>query len=326
MNRATAAHSPMKNPNHPPKNDDTDGTIDSEQDDAQVPCILVFNANDPSGCGGLSCDAVVISSVGGHALTVLTGTYVRDTGQIFDQFALDDEAVEDQARAVLEDIAPQAIKVGFVGSAENLSTIAAVCSDYNDVPVVTYMPDLSWWEETAIENYLDACTELLLPQTSVLCGNYSTLRRWLLPDWEADRPPSARDIARAAAAFGVPYTLVTGIVQADQQIDNILASPESILAEHRFERFEAIFSGAGETLCAALAALIANGTDLTAATQEALLYLDQSLSAGFRPGMGHVIPDRMFWATPEDDDEASAQDNAPTLDFNDDPAFHETKH
>jgi hydroxymethylpyrimidine/phosphomethylpyrimidine kinase len=325
MNYATAAYSLMKNPNTDPKNDDAEAVVDSEQDDAQVPCILVFNANDPSGCGGLCCDAVVISSVGGHALSVLTGTYVRDTGQIFDQFAFDDDAVEDQARAVLEDIAPQAIKVGFVGSAENLAIIAAVCADYSDVPVVTYMPDLSWWEESSIENYLDACTELLLPQTSILCGNYSTLRRWLLPDWDADRPPSARDIARAAAASGVPYTLVTGVMQVSQQIDNILASPETILCEHRFERFEAIFSGAGETLSAALAALIANGTDLTAATQEALLYLDQSLNAGFRPGMGHVIPDRMFWATPDDDEEATTSD-APSHDFNDDPALHETKH
>jgi hydroxymethylpyrimidine/phosphomethylpyrimidine kinase len=316
----------MKNPNPTAQTDDPTQNEDAGDDDSSIPCILVFNANDPSGCGGLSSDTVVISSVGGHPLTVMTGTYVRDTGQIFDQFSLDEEAVEDQARAVLEDVTPQAIKVGFVGTAENLGVIAAITSDYSDVPVVTYMPDLSWWNETEIDNYLDACTELLLPQTSVLCGNYSTLRRWLLPDWDSDKAPTARDIARAAAQFGVPYTLVTGMMQASQHIDNMLASPETVLAEHRFERFEAIFSGAGETLSAALSALIANGTDLTAATHEALLYLDQSLSAGFRPGMGHVIPDRMFWATPEDEEDAQTGGNAPTLDFNDDPAFHETKH
>lgn len=288
----------------PPSTPDTPSDS-ANDDDASVPCILVFNANDPSGSSGLSCDTVAIASVGGHALTVLTGTYVSDTGRVFDHYAMDDEAVEEQARTILEDIAPQAIKVGFAGTAENLSTIAQISSDYHDVPVVAYMPDLSWWDELLIEPYLDACTELLLPQTSVLCGNYSTLRRWLLPDWESDRPPGARDIARAAAEYGVPYVLVTGIQTMDQHFDNVLASPETTLFEQRFERFEAIFTGAGETLSAALTALIANGTDLSSATQEALMYLDQSLNAGFRPGMGHVIPDRMFWATPDESEEDS---------------------
>ena len=75
----------------------------------------------------------------------------------------------------------------------------------------------------------------------------------------------------------------------------------------KFERFEAVFSGAGDTLSAALTALLANGHDLQAATAEALTYLDQSLSAGFHPGMGHTVPDRMFWAQADDsaDDEAA---------------------
>jgi hydroxymethylpyrimidine/phosphomethylpyrimidine kinase len=313
----------MTNPNTPIEPNDP-GT--PEDEDVQVPCILVFNANDPSGCGGLPADAVAIASVGGHALSVVTGAYARDTARIFDHFAFDDEAVEEQARAVLEDIAPQAIKVGFAASPENLGTIAQICADYHEVPVITYVPDLSWWDDMEIDQYLDACTELLLPQTAVLCGNYSTLWRWLLPDWSSDKPPSARDIAQAASEHGVPYTLVTGLLHQEQHLNNVLASPQTVLCEQSFERFEAVFSGAGDTLSAALTALIAHGTDLNAAVQEALLYLDQSLNAGFRPGMGHVIPDRMFWATPDDDEASDSDDAPPPFDFTDDPAFHGTKH
>ena len=36
---------------------------------------------------------------------------------------------------------------------------------------------------------------------------------------------------------------------------------------------------------------------------EALAFLDQSLDAGFRPGMGNVVPDRFFWALPPEDEE-----------------------
>ena len=279
--------------------------LQAEETDVSAACVMTFNANDPSGAGGLTADIAAITSAGAHPLAVVTGAYVRDTTEIFDHFAFDEEAVADQARSALEDMPVTAIKVGFVGSPENISTIAEIASDYADVPLVAYMPSLSWWDESEIDSYLDAFRELMLPQTTVLVGNHSSLWRWLLPDWPGERNPSARDIAKAAADLGVPYTLVTGIPLPDQFIENVLATPQAVLYSEKFERFEAVFAGAGETLSAALCALLANGHDLQAATAEALTYLDHSLEAGFHPGMGHIVPDRLFWAQSDDDAEES---------------------
>jgi hydroxymethylpyrimidine/phosphomethylpyrimidine kinase len=277
--------------------------------ESSLPCVMVFNASDPSGAGGLSADITAMSSASAHVLPVVTGAYVRDTSEIHDHIAFDEEAVGDQARCALEDMPVQAFKVGCVGSPENLSAIAEITTDYAEVPVITYMPDLSWWDEVAIETYLDACAELLLPQTTVLVGNHSTLCRWLLPEWEGDRAPSPREVARAASVHGVPYTLVTGFNAADQYLESHLATPETVLATARYERFEATFTGAGDTLSAALCALIAGGADLQTACAEALTYLDQCLDAGFQPGMGHAVPDRMFWAHDDDTDEEAAADS-----------------
>jgi hydroxymethylpyrimidine/phosphomethylpyrimidine kinase len=279
-----------------------------ELGEATLPCVMVFNANDPSGAGGLAADATAMASASAHVLPVVTGTYVRDTSAIREHFAMDEDAVNDQARCALEDMSVQAFKVGFVGNPENLSTIAAITTDYAEIPVVLYMPDLSWWDEVEIDTYLDACTELLLPQTTVLVGNHSTLCRWLMPDWDSDKAPGPREVARAAAVHGVPYTLVTGFVAADQYLDTHLASPETVMATARYERFDATFNGAGDTLSAALTALIAGGTDLQNACAEAMTYLDQCLDAGFQPGMGHAVPDRLFWAH-DDDEDADTADN-----------------
>jgi hydroxymethylpyrimidine/phosphomethylpyrimidine kinase len=282
----------------------TDNGLDiGDDDDGPSACVLVFNANDPSGSGGITADIQAIASVGAHALPVITGTYTRDTSEVYDHYCMDDEAVTEQARAILEDVPVLVFKVGFVGSPENLSAVAELASDYADVPLVAYMPDLSWWQEDKIDLYLDAYNELLLPLTTLLVGNHSTLSRWLLPDWSAERGPTARDIARAANEFGVPYTLVTGIPLPDQFIDNVLCTPTAVLCSNKFERFDAVFSGAGDTLSAAVAALIATETELSESVTEALSYLDRSLESGFRPGMGNVLPDRLFWAHPETDDE-----------------------
>jgi hydroxymethylpyrimidine/phosphomethylpyrimidine kinase len=296
-----------------------------EGEDHGPACVMVFNASDPSGAGGLAADVTAIASVGAHPLPVVTGAYVRDTAEVFDHFAFDEEAVAEQARTILEDVPVQVIKVGFVGSPETLSTIAEITADYPDVPVISYMPALSWWDEGPTDLYEDAFRELMLPQTTVLVGNHSTLWRWLLPEWNKESSPTARDIAKAASEMGVPYTLVTGVPLPDQFVDNVLATPQAVLANEKFERFDAVFSGAGDTLSAALAALVAGGADLAAAAGESLAYLDRCLDGGFRPGMGNVVPDRLFWAQPDsdaDDEEDGASDTPAAFDL---PA-HDTKH
>ena len=247
--------------------------------------------------------------MGAHALPVVTSVLLRDTAEIFEHSALDAELIVEQARSVLEDVTIAAWKVGFLGSAEGVGAVAEVLTDYPDIPLVAYLPNLSWLEEDAQQEYLDAFRDLVLPQTMVLVGNHQTLTDFLLPDWNSERPASARELATAAAGRGARFVLVTSMPvpaaagSTEQFVDNVLASSQGAVTGEKFERFEAAFVGAGDTLSAALAALLAAGVDLHAAVGEALTFLDQSLDAGFRPGMGNVIPDRFFWALPVDEDE-----------------------
>jgi hydroxymethylpyrimidine/phosphomethylpyrimidine kinase len=233
---------------------------------------------------------------------VVTSIVMRDTADIFDQHDIDPDVVAEQARTILEDVTIAGWKVGFLGSADNVSAVAEVLSDYTEIPLVTHLPNLGWMDEDQLQPYLDAFRELILPATEVLVGNHKTLQDFLLPEWDSERPPSARELAVAASEHGTRFVLVTGIALVakgpEQFIDNVLASPQGALAGEKFERFDTSFVGAGDTLSAALAALLATGVELQAAVSEALSFLDQSLDAGFRPGMGHVVPDRFFWALP----------------------------
>ena len=271
-------------------------------------CVMVFNTSDPSGAGGVAADISTVSAMGGHGLPILTGIVIRDTHEVFDYQAIDADVVAEQARVVLEDVTISAWKVGFLGSTEGVSAVAEILSDYPDVPLVAYLPHLSFVEEDELQNYLDAFRELILPQTEVLMGSHQVLRDFLLPEWDDERPPSPRELAVAAAEHGTRYVLVTSVMlpnlkSADQFLDNVLASAQGAITGEKFERFEAAFVGAGDTLSAALAALLASGAELTAAVGEALAFLDQALDSGFRPGMGNVIPDRFFWALPSEDEE-----------------------
>ena len=158
-------------------------------------CVMSFNAADPSGAGGIAGDVATIAAMGAHALPVVATIVMRDTAEVFDQHALDPDVIAEQARSILEDVTIAAWKVGFLGSAEGVSAVAEILSDYPDVPLVAYMPNLSWLEEDPQQAYLDAFRELVLPQTEVLVGSHQTLTDFLLPEWDSERPASPRELA-----------------------------------------------------------------------------------------------------------------------------------
>ena len=277
------------------------------QEQAAPACVMSFNASDATGAGGTAGDVATIAAMGAHALPVVASIVMRDTAEVFDHHAIDPEVIAEQARSILEDVTISAWKVGFLGSAEGVSAVAEILSDYPDVPLVAYMPNLSWFEDDDQQAYLDAFRELVLPQTEVLVGSHQTLTDFLLPEWDSERPASARELAVAAGEHGTRFVLVTSMMvpaskTADPSMDNVLASPQGAITGEKFERFEVSFVGAGDTLSAALAALLGAGAELHAAVGEALAFLDQALDAGFRPGMGNVIPDRFFWALPPDEE------------------------
>lgn len=324
--------SPATRPDGQP---DAGADADDLQEASAPACVMSFNAADPSGAGGLAGDISTLAAMGAHALPITTSLMLRDTAEIFDHHPIDADMVAEQARNVLEDITVAGWKVGFLGSAEAVSAVAEILSDYPDVPLVSYLPNLGWLDDDQAQPYLEAFRELILPATEVLVGNHKTLTDFLLPDWDSERPASARELAVAAGERGTRFVLVTGIMLpakggksakpakatpsgasassggSEQFIDNVLASAQGALTGEKFEMFETSFVGAGDTLSAALAALLAAGAELQAAVGEALAFMDQTLDAGFRPGMGGVVPDRFFWAMPPPEEGEPGSDGAP---------------
>ncbi|GAA3982880.1 bifunctional hydroxymethylpyrimidine kinase/phosphomethylpyrimidine kinase [Comamonas faecalis] len=288
----------------------------------QPACVLSFNANDPCGAGGLAADITTIATIGGYPAPVATGILVRDSSAVLAHHALSAELVAEQAAAVLEDLPVRAIKLGFAANTDNLAAVAAIASDYDSLPLIVHMPDLPWCTSEEIDDYHDAMSELVLPLASVLVGNHSTLWRWLLPQHDSARSPSARDLAAAAQQHGTPYVLVTGMPQPDAVLDNQLASAETVIASHKVARLPGRFIGCGDTLSAALCALLASGCSLEQAVPEALAYLDASLGAALHLGMGHAIPDRMYWAEPGDDAPDDDTSSSASLDLTRDDTTH----
>ena len=266
------------------------------------PIVLAFSATDPTGGAGIQADLLTLSSMGCHALSVVTAITVQDTAGVEDLLAIDSDWVVDQARLVLEDMPVAAFKIGVVGSIENIAAIAEVVSDYPEVPLI-FDPVLASGrgDELVTEEMIIAMRELLLPQTTILTPNSREARRLAQEDGDDEEETDLAGCAKKLLALGCEFVLVTGTHENTPQVINTLYAPDGVVRSDSWERLAGSYHGSGCTLASAIAATLANGLDLPEAVREAQEYTWQTLNAGFRPGMGQYLPDRFFWARDMDD-------------------------
>ena len=281
---------------------------------APPPIILTFAGSDPTGGAGIQADLLTMAAMGCHALTVVTAITAQDTAGVEGVLAIDSDWIVDQARLVLEDMPVVAFKVGLVGSVENIAAIAEVVADYPDIPLILD-PVLASGrgDELATDDMVSALCELLLPQTTIITPNSQEARRLarahLLNDGDEDgeddgdareresgEDPNLAECAQRILTMGPEYVLITGTHENTQQVINVLYGEQGIIRSDAWERLPGTYHGSGCTLASAIAATMANGLDIPEAVREAQEYTWQSLAAGYRPGMGQLLPDRLFWA------------------------------
>ena len=272
------------------------------------PLVMSFAASDPSGGAGLAADLLTIASMGCHPLTVITAVTVQDTSGVDGILPIDSEWLADQARAMLEDVPVAAFKMGLLGSVENIAVMAEILSDYPDIPLVLD-PVLASGrgDELANEDMLDAMRELLIPQATIVTPNSMEARRLTLDEENEEDDPALDECAKRLLNMGCEYVLITGTHEQTSKVINTLYDENGIVSSDSWARLSGIYHGSGCTLSSAVAALLAQGVDVSEAVKEAQEYTWQTLNAGFRPGMGQHIPDRLFWARGDEDDESQAE-------------------
>lgn len=267
------------------------------------PIVLSFAANDPSGGAGLQADVLTIASMGCYPLSVVTAITVQDTAGVDDVMPLDADWVVDQARAVLEDMPVHAFKIGLLGSVEIIAAIAEVISDYPHIPLVMD-PVLTSGrgDELADEEMIDAMRELLLPQVTILTPNSLEARHLAQHENDGHSAKMSLDLcAQRLLSMGCEYVLITGTHENTAHVTNTLFAADGIVRADEWERLEHTYHGSGCTLASAIAASLANGLSISDSVIEAQDYTWHTLQAGFRPGMGQYIPNRLFWTKESED-------------------------
>jgi hydroxymethylpyrimidine/phosphomethylpyrimidine kinase len=267
------------------------------------PSVMTFAGTDPSGGAGLQADILTFASIGCHPLSVVTAITTQDTVGVDGVLAMDSEWVNDQARAILEDVQISAFKLGLLGSVENIAVIAEIMADYPDVPLlIDPILTSGRGDDLSSDEMMDAMIELLFPQATLSTPNSLEARRFAFNDESEETTHTSLDEAAARLlSMGSEYVLITGTHERTQEVTNTLYGEDKLIKAYKWERLLGSYHGSGCTLTSAIAACMAHGLSIEDAVLEAQEYTWQTLKNGFRPGMGQYIPDRMFWARDEED-------------------------
>lgn len=257
---------------------------------ASKPKVLCFSGLDPSGGAGIQADIEALFSAGCHCLPVITSLTVQDTRNVMSAQAVEPALLIQQARAVLEDVSVQAVKIGLLGNINTIEVIHTILKDYPDIPVVL---DPVLWAgggyEFSTDNIAAAIKLLLVPLTTVLTPNTVELRALTR---DADTLDAG---ASALLDMGCDHILLTGTHADTVNVVNTLYTAHHSPQHFEWPRLPNEYHGSGCTLASSLAAYIAHGFEISEAARRAQQYTWEALNAGERPGFGQWLPNRSYW-------------------------------
>jgi len=183
-----------------------------------------------------------------------------------------------------------AIKIGMLGSVENIEAIYTILKDYPDLPVILDPILSSGAGDILSDNdIIDAMQTLLLPMATVLTPNSKEARQ-LAP--EADTLDAC---AQELLETGCEFVLITGTHEPTNHVINRLYGNRRLLETFTWDRLPHHYHGSGCTLAAAIAGLLSQGLEPFSAIHEAQEYTWEALQRGYRIGMGQHLPNRLFW-------------------------------
>ncbi len=263
----------------------------SQNNPTTLPVTLAIAGQDPTGGAGIQADIEAIISMGCHACSVPTALTIQDTTGVMGFAAVEPDLVIQMTRALLEDISVATIKIGMLGSTENVEAIHSILIDYPEIPVVLDPVLASGGGNPLADTELqEAMRELLFPLVTLLTPN-SPEARQLAPDSD-----NLNACAMSLLDHGCRNVLITGTHEQTGKVINTLYQGNGEAASFEWPRLPDSYHGSGCTLSSAIAALLAHGKDLTSAVTEGQEFTWHSLKEGYQLGMGQLIPNRLFWA------------------------------
>ncbi|MFP7671904.1 bifunctional hydroxymethylpyrimidine kinase/phosphomethylpyrimidine kinase [Marivita sp. S0852] len=265
-----------------------------------IPNVLSIAGSDPSGGAGIQADLKAISANGAFAMTALTALTAQNTQGVSDIHLVPPSFVQSQIKAIFDDIRVDAIKIGMIANAEIAAAVADILQDCS-APIVLDPVMIAKGGAALLQpDAVSVVRDRLLPLAKVLTPNLPEAAHLLGTHTAVSRSEMTAQ-GRALLEFGPAAVLMKGghLDGADCPDCLVTQTDTAWFDTHRTNTPNT--HGTGCTLSAAMAAQLAHGLDLFAATQAAKAYVSDAIarSDDLTVGSGHGPTHHFFASYPD---------------------------
>jgi hydroxymethylpyrimidine/phosphomethylpyrimidine kinase len=236
-----------------------------------MPCVLTIAGSDSSGGAGVQVDLRTFGALGVHGLSAVTAITAQNARRVWSIRCVSAANVRDQIEAVFEEFDIAAVKIGMLGSAATIRSVAAIL-EQRALRNVVLDPVLISSSGTPLlpRNAIAILIDRLIPLADVLTPNRPEAAALL------GRSLRAEKAARGLLKFGAASILLKGgHGRGRTLVDHFVDSASS----HNFvhERLPIRVRGTGCALASAIAAYLASGMAALAAVSAAEGFLQNAL-------------------------------------------------
>jgi hydroxymethylpyrimidine/phosphomethylpyrimidine kinase len=247
--------------------------------------VLTIAGSDCSGGAGIQADIKTLTMHKVFATSVITAVTAQNTCGVSRVEPLSPEMIESQLASVMEDIFPDAVKIGMIDRKETVDIIVKMLKKYapKNIVVDTVMISSSGrrlMEESAMEAY----TKKLLPMADVITPN--------IPESEVlagikivDEESRKQAIQKLAEQYPAAVLMKGG--HGRDNADDWLAVQGQIICYPGRRIANPNTHGTGCTLSSAIAANLALGYPVEESVGKAKEYITGAIAAGLKLGHGN---------------------------------------
>ena len=245
------------------------------------PVALSIGGSDPSGGAGIQADLKIFQHFRVYGEAVITLLTAQNTLGIASLEVVPARLVNQQLRAVLEDIPPDAAKTGALGSLEVVSAVARAASEFAFALVVDPVFVSSGGWPLASAEAIEAIRKELLPRATLAMPNLPEAE--ILSGFPIHTLDDMRRAACAIHKLGPRAVLVKGGHLTGDAIDVLYDGSQ--WEEYRAPRIETRHThGTGCVYSAAVTAGLASGLAIAPAVAEAKAFITEAIRTS--PGLG----------------------------------------
>jgi len=248
------------------------------------PIVLVIAGFDPSAGAGVAADLKTIAAHNGYGIAAITALTVQSTQGVKAVHATPSATLRAQLDALVEDVTPQAVKIGMLGNRGNAAAVAEFL-DHAKLPNVVLDPVIQ--PTSGGPNLLDASgikflNDELVKRATVVTPNVPEAT--LLTGIEIKTVADMEAAARKLVEHGAKAAVVKG-GHMDKAVDVLFDGVEMFTLGGDSEKFHNTH-GSGCTFASAIAVQLAAGRNLREAVMLAKTYVTKAMERGFAIGKG----------------------------------------